>query len=216
MLLVIAIAVVLLALLLASFILTSRRIGAAEREMQSLGAALKQAADALAELKSSVDPLSQRIKISEQSSTYLSDHAQKLEDSLGDLSKKLTALEGTVDDIKSSFSRKVEDLEKTRPEGAPIAEARQMLRDGEDISEISRRTSLPRSEIEMIAKVARIKQKPAEDETMAPAAEGVPAAPAAQEAPARPEPEAGTRHIASLRARNAYGIGQRPGLRRVR
>lgn len=212
MLLVIAIAVVLLALLLASFILTSRRTAAAERQMQSLGSALKQASDALAELKASVDPLSQRIKISEQSSTYLSDHAQKLDDTLEELSRKVSSLEGDLGDLKARFSRKVEDLEKTRPEGAPIAEARQMLRDGEEISEISKRTLLPPSEIEMIAKVARIKTKAAE------AKEPPAPNPAMQETRGEaPSPAVEpVRHIASLRARNAYGIGQRPGLRRTR
>ncbi len=212
MLLVIAIAVVLLALLLASFILTSRRTAALERACAALSGKVKQASDAIAELKAATDPLSQRIKISEQSSTYLSDHAQKLDDTLEELSKKVSSLEGDLGDLKARFSRKVEDLEKTRPEGAPIAEARQMLRDGEEISEISKRTSLPPSEIEMIAKVARIKPKASEaKESPAPN----PAMLVTRDEAPSPAVEP-VRHIASLRARNAYGIGQRPGLRRTR
>lgn len=213
MLLVIAIAVVLLALLLASFILTSRRAASLERQVSELSSVLKQVTAGLDEIKSSVDPLAQRVKISEQSSTYLSDHAQKLDDTLEGLSRKISTLEGDLGDLKARFSRKVEDLEKTRPEGAPIAEARQMLRDGEDISEISRRTSLPPSEIEMIAKVARIKPK---GEDPAQAAQEPRKAPAPRPAPAASDDPEAPRHIASLRARNAYGIGQRPGLRRTR
>ena len=214
MLLVIAIAVVLLALLLASFILSSRRTAALERACAALAGKVKQASDDIAELKAATDPLSQRIKISEQSSTYLSDHAQKLDDTLEELSKKVSSLEGDLGDLKARVSRKVEDLEKTRPEGAPIAEARQMLRDGEEISEISKRTSLPPSEIEMIAKVARIKPKAAEaDEAPAP---NPPAVQEPREEAPSPAAEPPVRHIASLRARNAYGIGQRAGLRRAR
>lgn len=208
MLLVIVIAVVLLTLLLVSFLLTSRREGDLEKRLSAMSGSLKQLSDALNEIKASVDPLTQRIKISEQSSTYLSDHAQKLDDSLEELTGNFSAVEGELADLKSKFSRKFEDLERTRPEGAPIAEARQMLRDGAQISEISKRTSLPPSEIEMIAKVSGIRahsnaQSEPKPKEPAPAADGY---------GQTIEASAPQKHIASLRARNAYGMGQ--GLRR--
>lgn len=208
MLLVIVIAVVLLTLLLISFVLMSRRSGDLEKRLSALSGSLKQLSDAFTEIKSSVDQLTQRIKISEQSSTYLSDHAQKLDDSLEALTGKLSAVEDELSDLKAKFSRKVEDLERTRPEGAPIAEARQMLRNGEQISEISKRTSLPPAEIEMIAKVAGIRaQNRAQGEPKP--KEPIPADEQFGQSRAAPAPQ---KHIASLRARNAYGMGQ--GLRR--
>lgn len=212
MLAVIAIAVLLLTLLLISFLLCTRRLTALEQASEKQAAAGEVLRRDVADLKDQVEAALQRQKVAEQSVTYLSTHAQDFDDSQEALKKDLKALSKQLADLEARLNQRVQALESVRTENAPIIEARQMLRAGEDLSEIAKRTSLPRSELEMIAKVSGIKPRPA-----APVPESAPAAPAPRGAPKEPEPAESApapRHIASLRARSAYGIPARPTLRR--
>lgn len=202
----------LLVLLLVSFLILNRRCEALDKKLAEQDAEITKLKEQLKTANDSVEAFERRLKISDQTVAYLSDHAQRLEDSLKSSDESIDSLKSEIVVLKARLDEKVKHLEDTRPENSPVIEARQLLREGMDPAEVASRTGLSATEVEVIAKVIPkaqalrqaginvnvAKSAVSESEGNSDASGGnnvteVEAVPAKH-------------HVASLRARNAYGI----------
>lgn len=201
-------ALLLLVLLLVSFLILNRRCEALDKRITEQDAEITKLQEQLKTANNSVEAFERRLKISDQTVAYLSDHAQRLEDSLKASGESIDSLKSEIVAMKARLDEKVKHLEDTRPENSPVIEARQLLREGMDPAEVASRTGLSATEVEVIAKVIpkaqALRQASAvkntvelgESDTTVNGSNGVTEVDAV---PAR-------HHVASLRARNAYGM----------
>lgn len=232
MMIVISTAVVLLLFILISFILTSHRCSVLEKENAKLKATTEEALKALKELtdkhEEQLETFERKSKVSESSIQYLTGKLQDITDKQKDINSHF-------DNINVKLEQQKKEFENNSVENQPIILAKRLLAQGMSINEVIARTSLPSYEVEMLAKVHNLSapapsvapsdqnSAPAdssrntrsiEDEVNAQRAKfSQQANNALNEQTQEPRP---THHVASMKARDAYGIGTRSALRRPR
>ncbi|MGN1281472.1 MAG: hypothetical protein ACI4UM_06170 [Succinivibrio sp.] len=218
MIIVIATAVVLLLFIMISFILNSRRISRLEKENSALKSALEQSVKALNELssKQSVldDSFERRIKVCESSGEYLTSKLQDVLDRQRDINS-------SFDHINVKLEQQKKEFETKSVENQPIVLAKRLLSEGMSISDVVSKTSLPSYEVEMLAKVHNLSAKvpepkrSVEDEVNAQREAFEQMAAIRQNSVQNNLPQSSApHHIASMKARDAYGMGARTPLRR--
>lgn len=221
-------AVVLLLFILISFVITSRRCTALEKENLLLKASVDNALKSLEEQASkyttSIEALERKMKASDMSLQYLTSSQQDIVD-------KQKVINTSFDNLSVKVEQQKKEIQNNSVENQPIILAKRLLAEGLSIEEVIAKTNLPQYEVEMLAKVHNLsakvaaaeiaaKAKAAENQT--PSLDKVKAAPAAaataaeapKPTPAQAAPAAP--HVASLKAREAYGMGAKTGLRRPR
>lgn len=223
-------AVVLLLFILISFVITSRRCGALEKEnlllKESVDNALKSLEEQSAKYSTSIEALERKIKASDMSLQYLTSSQQDLVD-------KQKVINTSFDNLSVKVEQQKKEIQNNSVENQPIILAKRLLAEGMSIEEVITKTNLPQYEVEMLAKVHNLsakvaaaeiaaKAKAAENQT--PSLDKVKAA--ASQAPAKTDPEKtktapvqsspAAPHVASMKAREAYGMGAKTGLRRPR
>ncbi len=223
-------AVVLLLFILISFVITSRRCGALEKEnlllKESVDNALKSLEEQSAKYSTSIEALERKIKASDMSLQYLTSSQQDLVD-------KQKVINTSFDNLSVKVEQQKKEIQNNSVENQPIILAKRLLAEGMSIEEVIAKTNLPQYEVEMLAKVHNLsakvaaaeiaaKAKAAENQT--PSLDKVKAA--ASQAPAKTAPEQpktataqsspAAPHVASMKAREAYGMGAKTGLRRPR
>lgn len=233
MMIVISTAVVLLLFILVSFILTSHRCSLLEKENAKLKATTEDALKALKELtdkhEEQIQAFERKTKVSESSIQYLTGKLQDITDRQNDINTHF-------DNLNVKLEQQKKEFENNSVENQPIILAKRLLAQGMSINEVIARTSLPSYEVEMLAKVHNL-QSP----TPSVASSGLNTAPAQPSGNTRSiedevneqrakftqqainsalnEPGTNPRpahHVASLKARDAYGMGTRSALRRPR
>lgn len=233
MMIVISTAVVLLLFILVSFILTSHRCSVLEKENAKLKATAEEALKALKELtdkhEEQIQAFERKAKVSESSIQYLTGKLQDITDKQNDINTRF-------DNLNVKLEQQKKEFENNSVENQPIILAKRLLAQGMSINEVIARTSLPSYEVEMLAKVHNFQSPPPSV-----VASGLNTAPAqsadiprsiedevnaqrakfAQQAINTALNEQGTNprsthHVASMKARDAYGIGNRSALRRPR
>lgn len=201
-------ALLLLVLLLASFLILNRRCESLEKRISDQNAEITKLSETLKISQESCEALERRVKVADQTTAYLSDHAQKLDDLIGEEHSALEDLKSELIALRARLDEKVKHLVETRPENSPVIEARQLLREGMAPAEVASRTGLSSTEIEVIAKVIpraqALKQAAAVTAGNVAGSAGDDGAGAVAGTEVEAEPV--RHHVASLRARNAYGI----------
>lgn len=201
----------LLVLLLVSFLILNRRCESLDKRLSEQDAEITQLKEQLQAVNDNVEAFERRLKISDQTVAYLSDHAQRLEDSIKASDESIDSFKSEIVALKARLDEKVKHLEDTRPENSPVIEARQLLREGMDPAEVASRTGLSATEVEVIAKVipkaqalrqASAAQNSVEVRESSLTVSGEASGSGVTEVEATPA----RHHVASLRARNAYGI----------
>ena len=221
-------AVVLLLFILISFVITSRRCTALEKENLLLKASVDNALKSLEEQASkyttSIEALERKMKASDMSLQYLTSSQQDIVD-------KQKVINTSFDNLSVKVEQQKKEIQNNSVENQPIILAKRLLAEGLSVEEVIAKTNLPLYEVEMLAKVYNLSAKVAAAEIAAkakaadnqtPSLDKVKAAPAttspAAEAPKTTPVQAApaTPHVASLKAREAYGMGAKTGLRRPR
>ena len=222
-------AVVLLLFILISFLITSRRCSALEKEnlllKESVENALKSLEEQATKYSSSIEALERKMKASDMSLQYLTTSQQDIVD-------KQKVINTSFDNLSVKVEQQKKEIQNNSVENQPIILAKRLLAEGLSIEEVIAKTNLPQYEVEMLAKVHNLSAKVAAAEIAAKAkaaenqtpsldkvkvSDAVPAKSAAetpQTAPVQAAPSAP--HVASLKAREAYGMGAKTGLRRPR
>ena len=215
MTIVIATAVVLLVFILVSFILVSPRCSVIEKENAKLKADLEKA---LKELTSKVDAQTPMVESAEKKSKVFESSLQYLTDKLQDLVDNQKNINSSFDNL----SVKVEQ-QNNSVENQPIILAKRLLAQGMSVREVVAKTNMPNYEVEMLAKVHNLSNIAQKAEESVAATAPVETSPvqemvASQIATASVAPKrtAPTHHIASMKARDAYGMGTKSALRRPR
>lgn len=220
-------AVVLLLFILISFVITSRRCTALEKENLLLKASVDNALKFLEEQASkyttSIEAIERKMKASDMSLQYLTSSQQDIVD-------KQKVINTSFDNLSVKVEQQKKEIQNNSVENQPIILAKRLLAEGLSVEEVIAKTNLPQYEVEMLAKVHNLSAKVAAAEIAAkakaanqtPSLDKVKTAPAAS-APAAETPkttpaQAATAapHVASLKAREAYGMGAKTGLRRPR
>ena len=215
MIIVIAIAVVLLLFIMISFILNSRRITRLEKENSALKVALEQSVKTLNELNSKQstfnESVERRLKVSESSSEYLTGKLQDVLDRQRDINSSFDHINVKLEQQKKEFETKSVDNQ-------PIVLAKRLLAEGMSISEVVSKTALPSYEV--VAKVHNLSPETAksvrsvEDEVKAQREAFEQISAMRENANQKSSSTQVTHHIASMKARDAYGMGARTPLRR--
>ena len=221
-------AVVLLLFILISFVITSRRCTALEKENLLLKASVDNALKSLEEQSSkyttSIEALERKMKASDMSLQYLTSSQQDIVD-------KQKVINTSFDNLSVKVEQQKKEIQNNSVENQQIILAKRLLAEGLSVEEVIAKTNLPQYEVEMLAKVHNLSAKVAAAEIAAkakaadnqtPSLDKVKTAPAAS-APAAETPKttpaqavAAAPHVASLKAREAYGMGAKTGLRRPR
>ena len=221
-------AVVLLLFILISFVITSRRCTALEKENLLLKASVDNALKSLEEQASkyttSIEALERKMKASDMSLQYLTSSQQDIVD-------KQKVINTSFDNLSVKVEQQKKEIQNNSVENQQIILAKRLLAEGLSVEEVIAKTNLPQYEVEMLAKVHNLSAKVAAAEIAAkakaadnqtPSLDKVKTAPAAS-APAAETPKttpaqaaAAAPHVASLKAREAYGMGAKTGLRRPR
>jgi hypothetical protein len=232
LILVMAVAVFILTLMLIFFLTLSRRIKKLTLENQKLKNALDKE---IIENKTrnedylkNIENLDRKIRASDLSLQYLSSNQQDLVD-------RQKMINSSFDNLSVKVEQQKKEIEDKTTENQPIIVAKRYLAEGMSIEEVVKKTGIPQYEVEMLAKVHRLTEKleknelpqsesaakvkstentkiietpvaPSNRNTVEPAAE-----------PPKVKPQSTPQsHVASLKAREAYGIASKNGLRRPR
>lgn len=219
-------AVLLLFFILISYLICAHRCSNLEKENAKLKAQLEETLKSVSEqtLKQSQDiaTLERRVKASSQSLQYLTDNQQ-------DIFNRQKMLNTSVDDLHLKVEQQKKQYENNSVENQPIILAKRLLAEGMSVNEVASKTSLPTYEVEMLAKVNNFSRKSAvmkteetslaseikssaSDVSSSAVSSAVKEEPAAVSAPRL----AGAHQVASMKARDAYGIPNKSNLRRPR
>lgn len=214
---VIIVTVVILLFILISFLINSHRSSAIEKNLLSV---ISQQEIKISELvsenekiKNLNDALDRRVKTSERSLQYVTDTLQ-------DLIDKQRKIDSSFDSLSNKIELQKKEFEEKSVDNQPIVLAKRLLSEGLSISEVIDRTNLPSYEVEMLAKVHKLDSssspKSIEEKVRAQTEKfiNMPSAKADEQTVAKSAPK--TAHVASLKARDAYGIGSKSILRRQR
>ncbi len=221
-------AVVLLLFILISFLITSRRCTLLEKEnltlKQSVENAVKSLEEQASKYSSSIEALERKIKASDLSLQYLTTSQQDIVD-------KQKVINNSFDNLTVKVEQQKKEIQNNSVENQPIILAKRLLAEGLSIDEVIAKTSLPQYEVEMLAKVhnlsakvaaAEIAAKAKANSSPAPSLDKVKTAPAesatsqTQNESPKIQQKAPVAHVAGLKAREAYGMGAKTGLRRPR
>lgn len=233
MMIVIGTAVVLLLFILISFILTSHRCSVLEKENAKLKASTDEALKLLKEL---TDKHSEQIETFERKSKVAESSIQYLTGKLQDITDRENEIKSHFDSLNVKLEQQKKEFENNSVENQPIILAKRLLAQGMSINEVIAKTSLPSYEVEMLAKVHNLSAPPpsvASSLNTAPVSESsgngrsvedevnAQRAMFNQQASNNAFNEKGpssrpVHHIASMKARDAYGMGTRSALRRPR
>lgn len=214
-------AVVLLLFILISFIITARRCSSLEKENATLKASLEDLSKNFTEQASknntAVETLERKVKASEMSLQYLTDAQQNLVD-------KQKVIDHSFDNLSVKIEQQKKEIQNNSVENQPIILAKRLLAEGISINEVIAKTNLPSYEVEMLAKVHNLsnKARSVEEEVKAqvvaftnPTSLSQAVEQNAQEPVQMPISQP-THHVANNKARDAYGIGAKSSLRRLR
>lgn len=224
MVLILSCVVALLILILISFILSVRRAQALEKRLDSIEAQLSKLSEKAEKAEQAHTECETRIKVLERSSQYFTDHAQHSQDvqkaydvsinslnvQVSALDKNLKELQDDLNEIRKKYEKvltKTADDELLNKKNAVIhrntsltseQSAREMLRQGVDEQEVVSRTGLPAGEVDMISKMLQpnLNDSAGFDNSLKKVRGD-------QSAESRPH------MVASLKARNAYGMSLR-------
>lgn len=214
---VIIVTVVILLFILISFLINSHRSSAIEKNLLHV---ISQQEIKISELvsenekiKNLNDALDRRVKTSERSLQYVTDTLQ-------DLIDKQRKIDSSFDSLSNKIELQKKEFEEKSVDNQPIVLAKRLLSEGLSISEVIDRTNLPSYEVEMLAKVHKLDSssspKSIEDQVRAQTEKFIssPSVNADESKVTKSAPK--TAHVASLKARDAYGIGSKSILRRQR
>lgn len=214
---VIIVTVVILLFILISFLINSHRASAVEKNLLRV---ISQQEVKITELvsenekiKNINDSLERRIKSSERSLQYVTDTLQ-------DLIDKQRKIDSSFDSLTNKIELQKKEFEEKSVDNQPIVLAKRLLSEGLSISEVIDRTNLPSYEVEMLAKVHKLDKSTSpmsiEDQVKAQTEKFIstPSVKVDEQIVAKSAPK--TAHVASLKARDAYGIGSKSILRRQR
>lgn len=214
---VIIVTVVILLFILISFLINSHRSSAIEKNLLSV---ISQQEIKISELvsenekiKNLNDALDRRVKTSERSLQYVTDTLQ-------DLIDKQRKIDSSFDSLSNKIELQKKEFEEKSVDNQPIVLAKRLLSEGLSISEVIDRTNLPSYEVEMLAKVHKLDSssspKSIEEKVRAQTEKFIssPSVNADESKVTKSAPK--TAHVASLKARDAYGIGSKSILRRQR
>lgn len=232
MLCVIGGAVVLLIIILVSFILNSRRCNALEDRLAKLSSELQAEKATRIKAQSELESVSRRLQAAERTVQYLTDNQQSVSERQAEVGEKINRFTSQLDNFNSRIEQQDKTIAEHTPENQPIMEARSMLRQGLSVDEVAERTGLPKNEVELLntvhalnkamAKTQDNKGAEAQDNQGAAAAVKVVTASAGAAASSAGAPPAAavaapSHPVASVKARDAYGIpGKKQTLRRTR
>ncbi len=205
-------AVLLLILILVSFLISNKRSNQLEAQIgELLGKAESDAAE--------ISRLKDMLALSERKLSALERTANSLTDANSRLEEKLSGCQGEIDKLSSKIEQQNRVINENTAETQPIYEAARMLRRGATMDEVVAKTKLPRTELEMLSSVHGIgvKTNPpggaAKNTAQGTQAQNLRTAVRPQDAqaaePAQPQVPITATHVASLRARNAYGMPQK-------
>ncbi len=235
LILVMAVAVFLLTLMLIFFLTLSKRIKKLTGENQKLKSALDkeiiESKTRSEDYQRSVDNLERKLRASDISLQYLSSSQQDLVD-------RQKVINSSFDNLSVKVEQQKKEIEDKSTENQPIIVAKRYLAEGLSIEDVVKKTGMPQYEVEMLAKVHRLTEKLEKNEL--PKSEGATKIESTEntriiETPEPKEPPvikdtvetiaeppkvkpktAPQTHVAGLKAREAYGIGAKSGLRRPR
>lgn len=222
MMIVFGTAAVLLLFILISFVISNRRCSTLEKENQKLKQSLEKAVLELQEQVKkqgvSVDTLERKSRTFDSSISYATQTLQ-------DLIDKQRSMDTSVDNLNIKVEQQKKEFQDKSVENQPIYLAKTLLAQGMSIDEVCQRTGLPSYEVTMLAKVNNYKVKPLTIEEQARAqtekffskgsnSESVQGKDSSHES-VEPNPLP-PHHVANLKARDAYGISAKAGLRRPR
>lgn len=214
---VIIVTVVILLFILISFLINSHRSSAIEKNLLRV---ISQQEIKISELvsenekiKNLNDALDRRVKTSERSLQYVTDTLQ-------DLIDKQRKIDSSFDSLSNKIELQKKEFEEKSVDNQPIVLAKRLLSEGMSIADVIDRTNLPSYEVEMLAKVHKLDSssspKSIEDQVRAQTEKFIssPSVNADESKVTQSAPK--TAHVASLKARDAYGIGSKSILRRQR
>ena len=208
---VIIVTVVILLFILISFLINSHRASAVEKNLLRV---ISQQEVKITELvsenekiKNINDSLERRIKSSERSLQYVTDTLQ-------DLIDKQRKIDSSFDSLTNKIELQKKEFEEKSVDNQPIVLAKRLL------SEVIDRTNLPSYEVEMLAKVHKLDKSTSpmsiEDQVRAQTEKFISTPSVKVDEPIVAKSAPKTAHVASLKARDAYGIGSKSILRRQR
>lgn len=214
---VIIVTVVILLFILISFLINSHRASAVEKNLLRV---ISQQEVKITELvsenekiKNINDSLERRIKSSERSLQYVTDTLQ-------DLIDKQRKIDSSFDSLTNKIELQKKEFEEKSVDNQPIVLAKRLLSEGLSISEVIDRTNLPSYEVEMLAKVHKLDKSTSpmsiEDQVRAQTEKFISTPSVKVDEPIVAKSAPNTAHVASLKARDAYGIGSKSILRRQR
>ena len=186
-----------LVLILSSFLLNSRRIIRLESENESLRLVVETQGTALDELKSNLQTLTRHFASSDKTIRFLNKSSEELIDKQQQIMKDIELLFAKLEADKKSILQSI-------PENHSTMDATYLIKQGLSVDEVVEKKSMPRYEVEMLyaEKGKKKERKPSRMQTKA-SDEVVIDASVVNKKPQNGRP------IASLKARNAYGIGSR-------
>ncbi len=227
----IVIAVVLLFMIIISFVMLNARVKKLTIENTSLKETLLKEVTALKtaheNYEKNMESLERKIKASDMSLQYLTNTQQDLVD-------KQKVINSSFDNLSVKVEQQKKEIEDKTVENQPIILAKRLLAEGLSLDEVVKKTNLPQYEVEMLAKVHRLTEKLEKNElpksnaptltidnentrvTQEPPKEATVAPIEPQAKPPVKTTPSKTPHVANLKAREAYGIGAKTGLRRPR
>lgn len=183
-----------LVLILGSFLLNSRRIARLESENEHLRSVVETQSTALDELKSNLQTLTRHFASSDKTIRFLNKSAEELIDKQEHIVKDIELLFAKLEADKKSILQSI-------PENHSTMDATYLIKQGLSIDEVVEKTSMPRYEVEMLYAVHGKKKERKPSRAQAKVTDDV-----VIDA-TKSQKVTSTRPIASLRARNAYGIG---------
>lgn len=184
-----------LVLILSSFLLNSRRIIRLESENESLRLVVETQGTALDELKSNLQTLTRHFASSDKTIRFLNKSSEELIDKQQQIMKDIELLFAKLEADKKSILQSI-------PENHSTMDATYLIKQGLSVDEVVEKTSMPRYEVEMLYAVHGKKKERKPSRMQAKASDEV----VIDASVVNKKPQNG-RPIASLKARNAYGIG---------
>jgi chromosome segregation ATPase len=213
-------AVLLLLFILISYLICSHRVSSLEKENAKLKEHIDATLKALSEqsIKHTQDlaSLERKVKAANQSVQYLTDTQQ-------DIFNRQKVLNTSFDDLQLKVEQQKKQFENNSVENQPIILAKRLLAEGMSVVEVAKKTSMPTYEVEMLAKVNNFSRKSASLKLESSALdknidEPVKVVPSKEESPviANARASLASHQVASMKARDAYGIPSKSNLRRPR
>ena len=214
---VIIVTVVILLFILISFLINSLRASSIEKGLHSTISQLEIKISELAteneKIKTLNDSLERRVKSSERSLQYVTDTLQ-------DLIDKQRKMDSSFDSLSNKIELQKKEFEEKSVDNQPLVLAKRLLSEGMNISDVIERTGLPSYEVEMLAKVHKLDNsstpKSIEEQVRSQTEKFISSPSVNLTEPKAMQSAPKTAHVASLKARDAYGIGTKSVLRRQR